>query len=147
MFKISIIFRYFAFGSAWQGRGEQAQNGCKMQVIYIKKSYKIYCLKNKQHGKGLVKSEKTIFINRSYPQLNHNIILKKSLTKDLPYISILSYKLLIYNDKNLYPWIINSFNKYYSKKLSTGYPQKNISKCNSSSLAFIHKYLIINIKE
>lgn len=48
----------------------------------IKKNlYKICCLKNKQHSKELTKSEKIINIPRSYPQLNHNLILKKVLDK------------------------------------------------------------------
>lgn len=44
-----------------------------------KNLHKICCLKNKQYSKKLAKSEKIIFINRSYPQLNHNLILKKVL--------------------------------------------------------------------
>jgi len=40
----------------------------------IKKFVKICCLKNKQHSKELVKSEKIINIPESYPQLNHNLI-------------------------------------------------------------------------
>lgn len=47
----------------------------------IKKICKKCCLFFKQHSKELAKSEKIISINRSYPQLNHNLILKKMLDK------------------------------------------------------------------